>query len=424
MRAMIKLAMSSGAMLVPAVAFAQQVGESTSIVIDPALARSDVAGARIEPQFAPKPIMIGPIFAEASVSVTGGYDSNVFNRPGGDGAAVALMQPSLSLSSKFAQHELTLRADGALRRFSRFQTENSEEFEIQGKGRFELGRDVTLAARADYAQRIEPRSSAGTRVDAAEPSSYDRLFGELEARVALGKFRLAPSAHYQELKYNPIRLALGGVAAQDFRDARSVGGGVRIEYDFSGLVSGFAEGSYSRIESRSAPALLRRDARDRSIMMGIRGELTPVIHAELAIGYQSRRYDANHRDFGGLTYRADVQWFVTPLVTLQARAGRRFRNGGNRDVAGILVDSTEIAAYYDPLRNLRLSAQATVERDRYRDVTTKAWRTSFRLQAQYRIRPTLSVGSYALLLRQDVSGAPLVNSFTSLSAGIGLTYTP
>lgn len=424
MRAMIKLAVSSGAMIVPAVAFAQQVGESTSIVIDPALARADVAGARIEPQFAPKPVMIGPISAQASVSVIGGYDSNVFNRPGGSGAVVALVQPSLSLGTRMAQHELSLRADGAFRRFSRFQTENSEEFEIQGKGRFDLGRVITIAATADYARRIEPRSSVGTRFDAAEPASYDRTFGELEGSIALGRFRLVPAVHYQELRYNPVRLTSGGSAVQDFRDTRTLGGGVRIEYDFSGLVAGFAEGRYSRIESPSAPALIRRDARDRSVVVGIRGELTPVIHAELAVGYQSRRYDANFRDFGGLTYRADIQWFVTPLVTLQARAGRRFRNGGTRDVAGILIDSADIAAYYDPLRNLRLSAQVAVERDRYRDVTTKAWRKSFRLQAQYRVSPALSVGSYALLLRQDVSGVPLVNPFTSLSAGIGLTYTP
>ncbi|WP_177198318.1 outer membrane beta-barrel protein [Novosphingobium sp. CF614] len=425
MNGLARLAVSSGAVMAPALAVAQTVGAGSSIVIEPQLDRDDVAGARIEPAYRPRPILVGPVFAQPSVSIVAGYDGNVFNRPDAKAAALATVMPSLALRADLPRHELDFSAAGTLRRFSRYRTENSAEFALAGHGRLDFGARHAAKVSIEFSHLIEPRSTAGSALDAAEPISYDRLAGDFGTRLELGRFRLAPALRYERVDYDPVALTGGGTADQSFRDTRTLRGEVRLDYDFSGLVSAFAAGAYEDIDSTSAPTALRRDSRGYQVMVGLRGQLSPVISGEVGVGYQSRDYaPPAYRDFQGLTFRADVQWYVTPLVTLRAQASRTFRNSGNLRVGGILADAFMLSAYYDPLRNLRLSAVAGLERGDFSEADTRTWRKSMRLRAQYRLNRGVSVGAYVDFLRQEVRGAPLVNPFTSFGAGLGITVTP
>ncbi|MEJ2408055.1 MAG: outer membrane beta-barrel protein [Novosphingobium sp.] len=420
----VRLALSSGAAMAPTLAGAQAIGAGTSIVIDPSLDRNDVAGARIEPAFQPHPILIGPVFVQPGVSVVGGYDSNVFNRPDAKGAGLATIMPSLSLRTNLPRHELTLSAAGTVRRFSRYRSENSEEFAGEATGRLDFGERNTVRASAGYSHLIEPRSSAGSVPDAAEPVSYGLFAAELGTGLAFGGLHLAPGLRYERARYDAVALAGGGKADQSFRDTRKLRGEARLDYDLSGFVSAFAAAAYEDLKSTAAPADARRDAKSQSVAVGLHGALSPVLSGEVRVGYQWRDYAVpSYRDFQGLTFRGDLQWYVTPLLTLRARASRTFRNSGNRQVGAILADAFTLSAYYDPLRNLRLSADATLERGDFGDVDTRTWRKSVRLRGQYRVNGALSFGGYLGFVRQDVSGLPLVNAFTAFSAGLGVTVT-
>src|SRR5262245_4193163 len=121
-RRLTDLVLASGAIVAPDIAFAQQGGVGSSIVIDPQLDRGDVAGARIEPAFQPRPIHIGRLFARPSISVMGGYESNVFNRPDPGSDAVLSLVPRLSVQTDLSRHDLSFTATGSFRRFARQQT--------------------------------------------------------------------------------------------------------------------------------------------------------------------------------------------------------------------------------------------------------------------------------------------------------------
>ena len=428
-RGLARLAVSSGAMLAPSLALAQTVGAGTAIVIEPGLDRDDVAGARIEPLYRSRPILVGPLFAQPSLAVVAGYDSNVFNRPDASGAALTTVMPALELRADLPRHELEASAAGTLRRFSRHTSENSEEFSLRAGGRLDMGARQALRVSVEFAHLIEPRSSAGSAVNAAEPASFDRLTAEAGVRLELGRLRIAPALAYERLEYDPVMLAGAetgaGTIDQSFRDTRTLRGEVRIDYDFSGLLAVFVSGSCEDIDSLSAPASARRDARDCEGLVGLRGRITPVISGEIGVGYRTRDYaQPAFRDFDGVTFRADVQWYVTPLVTLRLEARRAFRNSGNLRAGAILTDAFKLSAYYDPLRNLRLSLEAGLERGDFGDADTRTQRKTARLRGQYRVRRGLSVGVYFDFTRQDVRGTPLVVPFTSFGAGIGLTLTP
>lgn len=421
-RRLAKLALASGVAVSPGLACAQQVGAGSSIVVDPQLARSDVAGGRIEPAFQPRAIPIGPLFAQAGVSVVGGYESNVFNRPDARADAALNLAPRLLLQADLPRHELSFAATGSFRRFARLESENSEEFDLRGKGQFDLAEQQAISGSIEYAREIEPRSSAGSFANAAEPVSFRRFAAQIEARLALGRLRLVPQLDYRRTDYSPLELEGGGEASQSFRDTRTLQGKIAIEYDFTGLLSGFVAGTATDVDSTKAPAAQQRDSRGYSALAGLRGDISPVIFGEVGVGYQSRSYRLpRYRDFAGITFSADLQWYVTPLLTLRAQAQQVFENSGRPEVAGILSDKVTISAYYDPLRNLRLSASGSFVYNKYREVDTRAYRKSARLQAQYLINRGLSIGSYLSFLRQDVRGQAIVNEFTSFGAGVGMT---
>ncbi len=421
-RGLAKLVLVAGAAVSPALAFGQQVGVGSSIVIDPQLDRDDVAGARIEPAFQPRPIHVGPLFGRASVSVVGGYDSNVFNSPDARSDAALSVVPRLSFETDLPRHELSLAAVGSIRRFARQKSENSEEFDLRAKGQFDVTDRQALTASVNFAHQIEPRSSAGSIANAAKPVGFSRLAAELGARFQFGRLRVAPQATYRQTDYSSVALTDGGEASQAFRDTRAVQGKLAIEYDFTGLVSGFVSGAANDVKSTSAPAAERRDSRSYSVVVGVKGEISPLLFGEVGVGYQSRNYSLpRYRDFGGVTVHADLQWYVTPLLTLRLQGGQTFENSGNSEVAGILSHKATLSAYYDPLRNLRVGLSGTFDYNRYRDIDTRAQRMSGRIQAQYLVNRTLSLGAYASFLRQDVRGRPIVNEFTSFGAGVGMT---
>lgn len=407
----------------PQVALAQP-GMGSPIAINPDLSRQDVAGPRVSPEYAPQAILVGPVFVHASVSAIGGADTNVFNRPNAKGDAVLLLAPALSLNSNMARHELGLSAQGLIRRFATRHTENSEAYSLTSHARFDLGARDSFTQQVDFGHFIEPRSSAGTVADAAEPQGYDRFYTQAQGRFALGRWHLAPAVSFQRLSYANLRLTSGDRVGQQFRDTHTISGQARIDYDLPGLVSAYVSGTYSEVTSPHAPAERQRDSRNVMLLGGIRGDLTPVLWGEVGIGYQSRHYrEPVFKDFAGLTYKADIQWFVTPLVTVRAQVNRQFRNSGNRNVAGILADELTLSAYYEVLRNLRIAAELGAERDNYRDVDTTAWRTSAGMRAAYQVSRHVSVGGYATLLRQRVTGIPIVARFTSFETGIGLAFT-
>ena len=410
--------------VLPAAAWAQEIGDTTSIVIAPSLTRSDVAGGRLEPEFAPEPIRAGPLVIDASVSLVGGYDTNVFDRPDGKGDAVSLITPRVRLRADTARHLLQLTAVGQVRRFVSTKSENSEEFDLRAQTRLDLAERQSVFANASWGRQIEPRSSAGTSINADEPVSYARASAQLGADIELGRLWVRPAVDIDETDYSNIEIA-GVDTDLSFRNTRNYGGKLAVGYKFSELFAAFGEGGYSETESLDAAPGAERDASDKSFLAGVRGEVSPLVSAEVAVGYRQRDYELDRfRDYKGLTYRANVQYFVTPLITLQFQANQSFLNSGNALVAGILSNRASLSGYYDPLRNLRLSTTIAYEHNRYRETDTVARRPSLRMAAQFQANRHLSLGIFAGLRRQDVSGTPLVREFTSFSSGVGITLTP
>lgn len=404
---------------------AQEVIGTSSVVIEPGLSRQDAAGMRQEREYDSTPIDAGAFLLAPSISAVTSYDSNILNRSNSLGDGVLVLAPRLNARANTSRHLLELSTNAVIRRFRNTSSENSEQFGFRGRSVFDLSEGNELFANASYSREIEPRSSVGNIANAAETVSYNWLQTELGGTFSLGDISVTPSASYRRLNYRDLDLTTGNTLDLSFRDTRAFGGNLRVAYDLGGNFSVFSSAGYSESKSINPVPGTERGSQTLTVLAGIRGDISPLVTGEVAIGYRDRDYDSpQFLGYEGITYRANIEWYPTQLVSFSFDAEQRFINGGTTQVAGILSNRFSANAYYDPLRNLRIAATAALIANDYREIDTTATRPSMRLQAQYRLTPNVSLGMYASYMWQDVSGTPIVNDFNSFSAGIGVSLTP
>lgn len=396
--------------------------KDTSITITPVLHRSDVAGSRIEPGFDPLPIPFGAFDLSASVSTVAGADTNVLRRPGGKSDATMTMQPQVTIRRKGGSLDAQIEGAGRLRRYVRYTSENSGEYAGSASlsGRF-AGRNRVTAS-AGYARMVEPRSSVGTIADAASPVSYRQFQASVGGTADLGRVTMQSSLRYIRNRYDGVPLRSGGRADLHFRDQSSIGGTITVDYDVNGRLATYASASHARISAANTALAISRDARDFTVQGGIRGEVTPLVYVDIAAGVRQRNYrDPRLRDYRGPTFKADLQWYVTPLVTFRLEGSQNLYNSGAPQANAINAHEVKLEAYYDLLRNLRIAANARREWDKFEGLDTRAKRFQTSVRAQYRASPHLSIGAFVAYDRQTVHGTAVIQPFSSFSVGIGAT---
>lgn len=414
-----------GAAALPSAALAQGVADTSMIVVAPNLQRSDAAGARIEPGFMPRAVAVAGLLVEPSLSAVGGYDSNVFNFTDAQGDAVLLLTPRMRVRTDATRHLLQIDSVAQLRRFTELTTENSEEFRITSLARLDIADRDTISLTGSIERQIEPRSTFATVPDAANPVTFGLMQAQVVGDFWLGRLAVRPAAFASQTAFRDVALLGGGVSEQDFRDLRTYGGAISLGYRFSDLAMLFAQGRYADAVSTNPIAGAERDSIDLMVTGGVRGQISPLVMAEVAIGYRKRDFaQAIFLDFEGLTYQADIEWYVTPLITLTAEAEQDFLNSGILEVAGILSNRFALSAFYDPLRNLRVSASAMFERFNFRETESRASRPAARIAAQYFLSRHLSLGGFAAYRAQIGNEQEFVRDFTALSVGVGITLTP
>lgn len=409
----------------PVALSAQELSGPDAVRIEPQLSRSDVAGARVEPEYSPVPLRAGSFTIRPAIAVVGSYDTNVLNRNNGEGDAAVIVRPSIVVANDTGRHLAQLRGTARLRRFADISSENSEEYALTARGRYDFDQGSDFSAELGYGRLIEERSSFGNIAGAAEPVAYDQLLGTVGASLQRGAFRIAPQFQFEERDFDAVDLIAGGQRNLDFRNTRRLGGSLGLGYAVSPRVSVFSNASYFDLEATDAAPGAQRDSTQVRVLAGIRGELSPLVNASVAVGYRERDFDlAAFNDFSGFTYEADLEWFATPLVTFTLEARQRYENSALQAVPGILTNRVTAQAYYDIRRNVRLAAGVGYENKDFRETDTTLDRPFANLQMQYQLSRHIAVGAYASLLHQDVSGAPLAQSFTSFGTGLGLSLTP
>lgn len=383
------------ALLAPATALAQDREPFADAPQGPLL-RGDVAGSR-QPQVAgPAGIEAGPLRLLPAVKLRTAADSKVTSGANGNkGDVFVVLEPELQVRHEGATTRAVLRANAALARYSRLSEQNRDAFGASGELRWRAGARTTVSANASIARAYEENFTAETAEGAASPARFDerRAAAGLEAELAAARVNL--SATLVRRDYAPVRLANGARRDQSFRDSETktlaASGELSLRPGFFLL----AQARHGWIESLNPDPCCDRSGSVTRLMAGLRGEITPLVSFELLGGHLRRGFDtASFRDYSGPVWRARLEWYATPLITVAATTSRDLVSGGLRDAAGVEVDSTELRVYYELRRDLGVEAHLNLGHERYRGTGITARSKAAGLLANYTINEQLRSGGF------------------------------
>lgn len=419
-----------------------------------ALFRSDVAGARPAPDADREGTRLGSLRLNARLNTAVAYDSNILNLPDlrgsdvpvpgapgvtlGDLAALADLPlddvvfevaPRVDLTSDWQRHAVQLTAGGQIERFAdNAALGNYETWNVGLRTRFDLGATTELALDGAVAQDVEARGVSGLLFAAGDPIGFreDRVGAGLATRGGRWSARVAGGwlqRHYDDFQF----LTLVPVPL-DFRDIElwSVNGslGYQLRPGLDLFVRGAAGFTRSLADDARLTALgaVRRDADGYAVTAGLRGELTPLLIAEVAAGWQRRDFAiASFADYDGLTYDAKLDWYPTPLISLRLRTRQDFENSGLPGVPGILLRDTSATLYYEATRRLLLSTGVDWQYRQYRATPLATDSYEFSGRAELRLNRRFSAALFVRHRRRSSNDSSVLPSYAGTIIGAALT---
>jgi hypothetical protein len=251
-----------------------------------------------------------------------------------------------------SMHDLKLVYEGRHRDFQEFDLEDklthlvdvSSELELTPNTRARISNHFVRGA--FEAHEFDP---GGEIVASTDP--FYRNYASGAVAFDLSE-RLGAEAH---ASYNVVHFLEGG---SDFFDYNTRGFGGTFVYELSPLTS--LLGEYVRTVTPEPLERPQAGSVADAFLVGLRGELTPVLRGEIHAGYANQRFDsaAVAQDFSGLVADVSLTRDFGDAAALTARAGRR-TSPSAFDENGFYVSNYGRLQFISPFaRNLRMTLTA------------------------------------------------------------------
>ena len=123
----------------------------------------------------------------------------------------------------------------------------------------------------------------------------------------------------------------------------------------------------------------------------------------------------------GLSYKAAVDWFPTPLTTVDVTASRNVQEAVGIGASGYVASSVGVRADHELLRNVVIGAHGTSEQDVYQGAPRTDSRTGAGLTLNYLMNRKVGFRFGYDYLQLNSSGASHINDYKDNKVSAGLT---
>lgn len=403
--------MAAGVVACPALAMAQGAAlrsaqSSTQDLF--ARDRGEAVLSRQRPEYEALGLRAGAfrVFLELQTDVER-TDNVLVAETGEESDWVVRLQPRVSIRSDWSRHEIRSHAQASINRHADFSSENTEEWGVGASGRLDVSRAVNVTAGFDHAAHVEPRISSNSPTAAAEPIQYDSTRAFISGTRASGRVRLTARGDWRSFDYDDS-VTFGGVPIdQDDRDRDVYSLNVRADYAISPATAVFVQavGNEREYTNVVAPAL-RRDSSGYEVLAGVNFEIGAVSRGEVAVGYLNQTFDvAAFDDISGFGFRAEVEWFPTPLTTVTGNIARSVEDSNAPGAGGYLSSTAGVRVDHELLRNLILSGLLNFTLDDYEGLGREDERFNASIGATYLLNRRLGVTVTASHLDHSSTGS-------------------
>ena len=360
------------------------------------------------------------VYPQASVGVK--YDDNIYATDTGTKSDVITeLASSVFVYSNWSRNALNFQAGVKKGLYKSHSGENNLDWNVGTNGRIDVTRNTQLNGALSYQKLHEDRGNPNSPGAASEPVPYTLLTGSVGLDQRFNRMTASLTGTYNEYNYDNVDSTTGVFILQDDRDRKEYDQSLKIGYDVSPDTNVYVRGTLNQRKYDLHPPVVavNRDSKGYAAVVGSAFRLSNLAQGGVYIGYQSQDYDsAAFSDETGLSYGANVEWYVTPLMTVTLNADSTI-NETVTAASGYLSQSVGLRVDHELLRNLLLNANVGYQNDDYSGLNREDDIVSAGFGAQYFLNRNFSVdfGYSYINLDSSVLGADYKSNM------IGLTLT-
>ena len=386
--------------------------------------RSQTVGVmeRPHPEYDAQGLRAGTFLVYPKLQVGADRKSNVYATETNEIAdTVYTAKPSVAIQSQWSSHSLSLTADADVLRYSKLKTENTTAYQATVAGRVDVQRDANISGSVALGRGFEPRTSPNFTAPTRKPVEYDTRTVSVRGVKQFNRLQATGSASVASLDYQDSQTFAGVRVDQDFRDSDTSTVVGRLDYAVSPATALFGEVSGNKADFNSLPGVRDRGSNGVRGLAGVNFSLTNLITGEVSVGYLKQSFDDGVTgDISHAAYRGNLNWYVTPLVTLTGNAERQVLNSGVIGSPAYVSDNAGVRADYEARRNFIVSGRLNYSRDEYQNLDREDKRLSLGLTATYLLNRNVGVTFNVQRVTQDSFGAARTIDYHYDVAGVGL----
>jgi hypothetical protein len=324
---------------------------------------------RARPDYDAKGIPLGGFRLFPALDTSASYDDNVFKRDAAQSDWFFTISPAARLKSEWGRHFLELYSGLNYYNYQTYSGENLTDWNIGTDGRIDISRAANVTANAFYGQMHElwsaPNNIAGYQ---AAPNRYFQAHADLAAIYQPNRLGFGLGGVWDNYNWTNVPKIGGGFLYNDDRDNNEYQLYFKSYYDFSPGYSGFLKVSYDERDfglyyDRSN---LHRGSHGYRIDGGVDLQITHLVKGEIFIGYLQQNFASPAlKDVSGLDFGAELDWYVSPVLTAHL-SGKRTLN--NVVLSGVSVSddkSVSLSADYEFRPNIIVQSHVSYTNSRY-----------------------------------------------------------
>lgn len=352
---------------------------------------------------------VGSAIIAPTVSVTGGYDTNVFaSRHDTHSDFYLTTTPAINIASDWARHAFSLKAEGEFNQYATYDRNNNNNASVVGTGRIDLAPNVYFLAGGGY-QLLHEDRGALVPVQGINPTQYTVSSGKAGFVIEPAPMGLRLDATVDSYAYNDITLFDGSDVEESARDHITYALMPRVSYQIQPQYDAFIGAVVNRRQYNSTrePDGIDRTSTGYSVDVGTTLNLTGIASGEFYVGYLTQNYDAptvkpiNAVDFGG-----KLEWRPMDGTAIRLNLSRSIEESTLQGSPGFLQTALRLAVEQEIVDRVLLLGSFSYINAKFSGVSATSNLYSFSLGARYLLTSDFSADlEYNFAYR--ASNAPL-----------------
>ncbi|WP_181883596.1 outer membrane beta-barrel protein [Sphingorhabdus pulchriflava] len=346
------------------------------------------------------------------------YDDNVYNNSQSKLDDLVLsFRPRSTIRTDLQRHEFSLTSGADIRRYADIKGENSEQFDIQGKGRFDLAERTEVIVDAGLRRGIEQRGTAGDQFLTDEPVAFNRKFGGLRVRREGGFLELMAEGRIAETRYRDTKIN-GLPFDLSERDSTVTRARIRSSAPTSHYSRVFVEASINKVDySNSLPT--QRDSDGYGVLAGMLLRLTSLVNLEVGVGYMRQKFDnPSVKDVSDVNFHLQVEWTPRADWQITAAADRVIDPSFRLDAPAIVHSDFSLEARKALGDRTLVSAELGISDEKYQGSGRKDMRFHASARAHYRLIDNVGLVAGVGWRKQD--GNALGRDYAGITVTLGV----